>query len=75
MIALLANPDSGQGEADEVAEAMRGLEVDVTAFGFDQVDRAIAAEPDRLVVAGGDGSLGCVAAPAGQADILSLIHI
>ena len=69
MIALLANPESGQGEADEVAEAMRGLEVDVTAFGFDQLDRAIAAQPERLVVAGGDGSLGCVAAPAGRADI------
>ncbi len=69
MIALLANPDSGQGEADEVEEAMRGLGVDVTAFGFDQVDRAIAAEPDRLVVAGGDGSLGSVAASAARAEI------
>ena len=69
MIALLANPESGQGDADRVADAMRGLGADVTVFGLDDVDGAIAASPDRLVVAGGDGSLGCVAAPAGRAGI------
>jgi YegS/Rv2252/BmrU family lipid kinase len=69
LIALLTNPDSGQGEADEVAEAMRGLEAEVATFGLDQIDAAIDAHPVRLAVAGGDGSLGCVAAPAARAGL------
>ena len=69
MIALLANPDSGQGDADNVADAMRGLGVEVAVFGLDDVNDAVAAGPSRLVVAGGDGSLGCVAASAARAGI------
>ena len=69
MIALLANPDSGQGEADGVAEAIRALGAGLTVFGLDEVDDAVASHPERLVVAGGDGSLGCVAAPAARAGI------
>ena len=69
MIALLSNPDSGQGEAEDVAEAMRGLGAEVAVFGLDAVDEALGAKPERLVVAGGDGSLGCVAAPAARAGI------
>lgn len=69
MIALLANPESGQGEAEAVAEAMRGLRAEVATFALDEIDAAIAAEPERLVVAGGDGSLGCVAAPAARAEL------
>lgn len=69
LIALLANPDSGQGEADEVAEAMRGLGAEVATFGLDEIDAAIAAQPVRLAVAGGDGSLGGVAAPAARAGL------
>jgi diacylglycerol kinase family enzyme len=69
LIALLANPDSGQGEADEVTEALRGLGAEVAPFGLDEIDAAIAAQPARLAVAGGDGSLGCVAAPAARAGL------
>jgi diacylglycerol kinase (ATP) len=69
LIALLANPDSGQGEADHVADEMRGLGADVAVFGLDDIAGAIDAGPARVVVAGGDGSLGCVAAPAGRAGI------
>ena len=69
MIALLANPDSGQGEAEEVADLMRGLGAEVSVFGLDEVEDAVAARPERVVVAGGDGSLGCVAAPAGRAGL------
>lgn len=69
MIALLANPDSGQGEAEEVAGAMRELGATVSVFALDEVDAAVEAGPRRLVVAGGDGSLGCVAAPAARAGI------
>lgn len=70
MIALLANPESGQGEAEAVAEAMRGLRAEVATFALDEIDAAMAAEPERLAVAGGDGSLGCVAAPAARAGVL-----
>jgi YegS/Rv2252/BmrU family lipid kinase len=69
LIALLANPDSGQGEAEEVAGAIEALGAEVAAFGLDEVDAAVAAHPVRLVVAGGDGSLGCVAAPAARAQL------
>jgi diacylglycerol kinase (ATP) len=69
LIALLANPDSGQGEADEVAGAMRGLGAEVATFGLDEIDAAIAAQPVRLAVAGGDGSLGGVAAAAARAGL------
>jgi YegS/Rv2252/BmrU family lipid kinase len=69
LIALLANPDAGQGEAGEVAGAIRDLGAEVASFGFDEVDAAIDSRPSRLVVAGGDGSLGCVAAPAARAGI------
>ena len=46
LIALLANPDSGTGEAEDVADAMRALGADVAVFGLDDVDAAVAAEPD-----------------------------
>ena len=38
-------------------------------FGLDEIDPAIAAQPARLAVAGGDGSLGSVAAPAARAGL------
>jgi diacylglycerol kinase (ATP) len=69
LIALLANPDSGQGEADDVAEALRALGAEVESFGLGEIDAAIAAQPARVVVAGGDGSLGGVASPAARAGL------
>jgi YegS/Rv2252/BmrU family lipid kinase len=66
LIALLANPESGQGEADEVAHTMRELGATVAVFRLDEIDEAAATRPERLVVAGGDGSLGCVAAAAAR---------
>lgn len=69
MIALLTNPDSGTGEAERVAEEIRRHGAEVEAFPLGEVERAVAAAPARIVVAGGDGSLGCVAAPAGRAGI------
>ena len=69
LIALLANPDSGQGEADDVAEALRALGAEVETFGLGEIDAAIAAQPARVVVAGGDGSLGGVASPAARAGL------
>lgn len=68
-IALLANPDSGAGDAHEVAERLREQGLEVREFTLDDADDAVASAPDGLVVAGGDGSLACVAAPAARAGL------
>jgi diacylglycerol kinase (ATP) len=68
-IALLANPDSGSGEAEKVAECLRKHGLEVKEFTLDAADEAAASEPDGMVVAGGDGSLACVAAPAARSGI------
>lgn len=60
-VALLANPDSGSGEAEDAATALRAEGAEVERFGLDQLDAAASAAPERVVVAGGDGSIGPVA--------------
>lgn len=62
-IALLANPDSGSGAASELPETLRQLGATVEEFEIGQFDEAASSGADRLVVAGGDGSI----APAAQA--------
>ena len=69
MIALLANPESGSGEAGEVERLLRAYDDDVTRFDLDRVDDAVAAQPTRFIVAGGDGSVGCGAAAAARAGV------
>lgn len=69
MIALLANPDSGSGEAGEVERLLRAHDAAVTRFDLDQADDVVAANPSRIVVAGGDGSVGCGAAVAARAGV------
>jgi YegS/Rv2252/BmrU family lipid kinase len=69
VIALLANPDSGSGEADEVERMLRGRDVHVARFGLDDADAVVAAAPERVIVAGGDGSVGCGAAIAARAKV------
>jgi diacylglycerol kinase (ATP) len=68
-VALLANPESGSGEAKDVAECLRRHGLEVREFALDAVDDAVASTPGGLVVAGGDGSLACVAAPAAHAGL------
>lgn len=68
-VALLANPESGQGDAGDVAGLLRDAGAEVRTFALEEAEAAVAAGPDRLVVAGGDGSLGCVAGPAARAGI------
>lgn len=66
-IALVANPGSGKGtEPEEIARRLRlyGPEVTLLELG-DPVPEGI----DRLVVAGGDGSVGPCAAAAGEAGV------
>jgi YegS/Rv2252/BmrU family lipid kinase len=66
-IALLANPDSGSGDADDVASRLRSHGAEVDSFGLDEAERVASASPERIVVAGGDGSIGCAAGVAAQA--------
>lgn len=68
-IALLANPDSGKGEAGRVASCLRRHGLEVSEHAMDEAEAALAPSPDRIAIAGGDGSLACVAAPAGRAGV------
>lgn len=68
-IALLTNPDSGTGDAESVAKCLREHGLEVREFALDEADAAVESKPDGLVVAGGDGSLACVAAPAASAGL------
>ncbi len=67
-VALLANPDSGSGDAEDVADCLREQGLEVSEFALDDAQDAVVSGPDCLVVAGGDGSLACVAAPAARPD-------
>jgi len=68
-IALIANAASGGGlDPEELAERMRRHGADVRAFGVepDRLEPAAAWAPERVAVAGGDGTLGTAAALAGR---------
>jgi hypothetical protein len=73
---LLVNPRSGGGKAERfglvAAARARGVEVQVMAAGDDPTAlarQAVAQGADAVGVAGGDGSLGLVAAVAVEADL------
>ncbi len=71
-IALAANHASGGGlDPEPLADAMRSGGAEVAVFGCDDegLERAAAWEPDRLAVAGGDGTIGSVAELAGRLDV------
>jgi len=68
-IALLANPRSGGGDAPDAASLLRGLGAEVEEFEISQHGEAARATVDRIVVAGGDGSIGCAAEAAAQAGV------
>jgi diacylglycerol kinase (ATP) len=79
-VALVTNAASGRGtEPDRIAALLResGASVSVHAFDpgrsepavDDAAASAVGADPDRLAVAGGDGSIGPVAAHAARADL------
>src|SRR5690349_327460 len=68
-IALTANPKSGGGlDPEPLAAAMReaGAEVEVFGCETEELERVAAARPERVVVAGGDGTIGPAAALAGR---------
>jgi YegS/Rv2252/BmrU family lipid kinase len=79
-VALVTNAAAGRGtDGDPVAARLRAAGATVTVHAFDPdgagsaladaADAAVAAGPDRLAVAGGDGSIGPVAASAAAADL------
>jgi diacylglycerol kinase (ATP) len=66
-IALVANRAAGGGlDPEPLAGAMRGAEVLVVGCGDADLERVAAWAPDRIAVAGGDGTIGPVAELAGR---------
>jgi diacylglycerol kinase family enzyme len=68
-LALLANPESGRGQAPEAERLLRGHGAEVRRFALQERDEAVAWSPDRIAVAGGDGSIAAVAEAAGRAGL------
>ena len=68
-IALTANPRSGGGfDPEPLAQAMRDQGAAVVVHGCEpsELERIAAAVPDRVAVAGGDGTIGPAAELAGR---------
>jgi YegS/Rv2252/BmrU family lipid kinase len=69
-LTLVANTDAGSHtDADAIADALRACGADVRLLDIEDAARAARGTCDRVVVAGGDGSLGVVAAVAGPAHL------
>jgi YegS/Rv2252/BmrU family lipid kinase len=68
-VALVANEKSGNSDPSRCAETLARFGASVHHFSNEQVKEAIATRPERVVVAGGDGSVAPVAALAGGAGI------
>ena len=69
VVALVANERSGSSDPEQCAACLQASGAEVKRFDIGELDRAIAARPNRLVVAGGDGSIAGAAAAAGDAGI------
>jgi diacylglycerol kinase (ATP) len=68
-IALIAHAASGGGlDVEALVEALRRHGAEVRAFGVEprDLDSAAAWEPERVAVAGGDGTIGPCAELAGR---------
>jgi diacylglycerol kinase (ATP) len=68
-VALVANEGSGSSDPERCAACLEASGASVERFGIGQLERALQARPDRLVVAGGDGSIAGAAAAAGAAGV------
>jgi diacylglycerol kinase family enzyme len=68
-IALVANTGSGSGGAEEVEARLREGSPRLRAFPPDRAAEAARSGCDRLVIAGGDGSIAPAASAAGRAGI------
>jgi YegS/Rv2252/BmrU family lipid kinase len=68
-VALVANERSGSNEAAQCAGQLRAHGAEVRSFDVEDAEAAVDSGADRVVVAGGDGSIAPVAATAGAAGI------
>ena len=68
-VALVANEQSGSSDPELCAARLEAAGARVERFDIEELDRAVQSSPDRLVVAGGDGSIAGAAAAAGAASI------
>jgi diacylglycerol kinase (ATP) len=68
-VALVANEKSGSSDTALAAERLRSFGAEVRHFDIEELEDAVACGADRVVVAGGDGSVAPVAAAAGAAGI------
>jgi diacylglycerol kinase family enzyme len=58
-VALIASPDAGRGrDAATIRERLEAAGAEVRAFEIDRLEAVAGSRPDRIVVAGGDGSVG-----------------
>lgn len=64
-VALLVNPKSGSADPLPLATKLRRLGAEVGEFEIDEVETALESAPERVVAAGGDGSIGPIAEAAG----------
>jgi len=71
-VVLLVNEASGSGtDAGELEAALRAEGADVRRLPLDRSGEAVAAGPERVVVAGGDGSIASAADAAGALGVPS----
>jgi len=68
-VALVANERAGSNDAARCGDRLRSFGAEVLRFGVDETEEAAASGADRIVVAGGDGSIAPAAAAAGKAGI------
>ena len=68
-IALLENPESGSGEAGTVERALRDHGAEVDVYAIEDAHDAGGSGAERIVVAGGDGSIGLAAEVASRAGV------
>ena len=69
MVALVANERSGASDPALCAEHLSMFGAEVRRFGMDELADAVACGADRVVIAGGDGSIAPAAAAAGEAGL------
>jgi diacylglycerol kinase (ATP) len=69
LVALVANEHSGSSDPELCAARLEASGARVKRFDIDELEGAVGSRPDRLVVAGGDGSIAPAAAAAGAAGI------
>jgi diacylglycerol kinase (ATP) len=68
-LALVANERSGSSNPAGCAERLHAFGAEVSRFDIAELDDAVASGADRIVVAGGDGTIAPVAAAAGAAGV------